>query len=117
VSAAGADIATAMMKLERRYDLDESDALARAHALTDYWSKKHGVKVDWRGDNEVHLAGRVMGVKFDGTVHIGAGVIRAEMNAGFLAEKLGARAYVERKLDDYLDRTKSVEELRARIPR
>jgi hypothetical protein len=106
-----------MMKLDRRHALSEDDALARAHALTDYWAKKHGVKVEWRGDTEVRLSGRVMGVKFDGLVHLGAGSISAEMDAGFLAEKLGGRAYVERKLDDYLDPAKTVEELRARIPR
>jgi hypothetical protein len=105
-----------MMKLERRYALSEDDALARAHALTDYWAKKHGVRVEWRGDGEVRLSGRVMGVKFDGVVHLGAGCIRAEMDAGFLAEKLGGRAYVERKLDDYLDPAKTLDELRARIP-
>ncbi len=38
------------------------------------------------------------------------------MNAGFLAERLGGRAYVERKLDDYLDPKKTLAELRARIP-
>ncbi len=106
-----------MMKLDRRHALSEDDALARAHALTDYWAKKHGVKVEWRGDTDVRLSGRVMGVKFDGLVHLGAGSISAEMDAGFLAEKLGGRAYVERKLDDYLDPAKTVEELRARIPR
>ncbi len=105
-----------MMKLERRYELTEEDALARAHALTDYWAKKHGVKVEWRSDSEVHLSGRVMGVKFDGVVHLGGGTIRAEMDAGFLAQKLGGRAYVERKLDDYFDPSKTVDELRARIP-
>lgn len=105
-----------MMKLERRYALSEDDALARAHALTDYWAKKHGVRVEWRGDGEVRLSGRVMGVKFDGVVHLGGGSIRAEMDAGFLAEKLGGRAYVERKLDDYLDPAKTLDELRARIP-
>lgn len=105
-----------MMKLERPYALADDEALERAHALTDYWSKKHGVKVEWR-DREVRLYGRVLGVKFDGTVQVGGGVIRAAMDAGFLAEKLGARQYVERKLDDYLDPNNSVQALRARIPR
>lgn len=105
-----------MMKLERRYALSDDDARARAHALTDYWAKKHGVKVEWRGEGEVRLSGRVMGVKFDGVVHVGDGSVRAEMEAGFLAQKLGARSYVERKLDDYLDPVKTVEQLRARIP-
>jgi hypothetical protein len=104
-----------MMRLQRRYELDDEEVLDRARALTDYWSKKHGVRADWRG-TDVHLAGRVLAVKFDGVVRIGGGLISAEMNAGFLAEKLGARGYVERKLDDYLDPKKTVAELRARIP-
>lgn len=105
-----------MIELERRYTLSDDDALARAHALTDYWAKKHGVNVVWR-EQEVRLHGRVMGVKFDGTVSIRDGRIHASFDAGFLAQKLGARAYVERKLDDYLDPAHSVESLRARIPR
>ena len=104
------------MTLERRYDLPEDEALDRAHALTDYWARKHGVNVEWRA-GEVRLYGRVLGVKFDGTVKVGGGVIRAAMDAGFLAERLGARQYVERKLDDYLDPRNTVEALRARIPR
>jgi hypothetical protein len=105
-----------MLEFDRHYTLSDTDALARAHALTDYWEKKHKLTVTWRNEREVHLSGRVMGVKFDGLVRIGDGKIRAEMNAGFLAEKLGARAYVERKLDDYLDPARSLAELRARIP-
>lgn len=105
-----------MLRLERTYALDDAEALERAHALTDYWSKKHGVNAEWRG-GEVRLWGRVLGVKFDGTVTVGGGTIRAAFEAGFIAEKLGARAYVERKLDDYLDTKNSIESLRARVPR
>lgn len=102
--------------MERRYQLSEPEALARAHALTDYWSKRHGVRADWTADDEVRLSGKVLGVRFDGTVIIRAGTIRATVDAGFLAEKLGARGYVERKLDDYLDPTVTLESLRARVP-
>ncbi len=105
-----------MMVLDRRYDLDDAEARDRARALADYWSRKHGVRAQWQGTDVVTLAGKVMGVKFDGTVRIGDGAIHAEMNAGFLAEKLGGRAYVERKLDDYFDPEKTLAELRARIP-
>lgn len=105
-----------MMTFERSYVLPDDEALARARALTDYWAKKHGVNVEWRG-NEVRLYGRVLGVKFDGTVQVGGGRIRAAVKAGLLAEKLGARQYVERKLDDYLDERNTIEMLRARIPR
>ena len=96
--------------------MDDAEARDRGRALTDYWSRKHGVHATWQGDDVVTLSGKVMGVKFDGTVRIGGGTIHAEMNAGFLAERLGGRAYVERKLDDYLDPKKTLAELRARIP-
>ena len=104
-----------MMEFERRYELAEEDALARLHALTDYWSAKHGLDIRWNG-GDVALNGKVKGVRFDGTVRVGEGVIRARVKANFLAEKLGGRAYVSRKLDEYLDPSQSLEELRARVP-
>ncbi len=105
-----------MMKLERTYDLGDEDALARLHALTDYWSKKHGVAVRWSG-SDVALEGKTLGVKFEGKVRVHGGRITADVDAGFLAEKLGGRKYVESKLDDYLDPRTSLDALRARIPR
>ena len=104
------------MHLVRPYDVDEEEALARLRALTDYWTKKHGIAAAWNG-TEVTLSGRVKGVKFDGTIRVGAGCLEGDVNAGFLAEKLGGRQYVERKLADYLDPAKTLAELRARIPR
>ena len=103
------------MKLDRRYDMTDEDVLARLRALTDYWHKKHGIASEWRG-NTVTLRGKAMGVRFDGTVRIGQGRIDADVDAGFLAEKLGARKYVESKLDDYLDPAKTLDSLRARVP-
>jgi hypothetical protein len=55
-------------------------------------------------------------VKFEGRVRVGDGRLVADVKAGFLAEKLGGRQYVERKLEDYLDPKRSLEELRARVP-
>jgi hypothetical protein len=103
------------MKLERTYDLDDDDALARLHALTDYWAKKYGIRANWSGST-VALEGKALGVKFQGEVRMGSGRIAADVDAGFLAEKLGARRYVESKLDDYLSTSNSLESLRARIP-
>jgi hypothetical protein len=104
------------MNLERTYELSDEDALERMKALADYWSTKHGIDARWNGD-EVVLSGKVKGVKFDGKVQIGDGRLIADVKAGFLAEKLGGRKYVEGKLDDYLDPNKTIEELRARIPK
>ena len=102
-----------MMHLERRYACSDEEALTRLHALTDYWRRKHGLSADWTG-NACHVYGKVKGVKFDARGTVTAGQVRADVDAGFLAEKLGGRKYVEGKLDDYLDPAHSVAELQAR---
>ncbi|MFT5357240.1 MAG: hypothetical protein ACI9KE_004474, partial [Polyangiales bacterium] len=60
--------------------------------------------------------GRIKGVRFLGTVKIGGGRVEANIDAGFLAEKLGAKRYVSRKVDDYLNPSNSLESLDARLP-
>lgn len=103
------------MKLERSYEFSDEEVLARLHALTDYWAKKHGVLTTWEG-TRASLKGKVLGVRFDGTVDVGSGKITANVSAGLLAERLGGTRYVESKLDDYLDPANSVAALVARIP-
>ncbi|MCB9600076.1 MAG: polyhydroxyalkanoic acid system family protein [Sandaracinus sp.] len=102
------------MILDHAYTIADEDAVARLHCLADYWHAKHGVKARWEG-HHAHFDGKVMGVSFAGKVVIGNGRVHADVKAGFLAEKLGAKAYVQRKLTDYLDPAKTVEELRARV--
>lgn len=106
-----------MMTMTRAYDLADADARERMRALADYWSTKHGLRVEWQGESSLRVSGRVKGVSFEGTVAIAEGALTANVEAGWLAEKLGGRGYVERKLDDYLDPKKTVAELRARIPK
>lgn len=102
-----------MMNLERRYSFQDDEAVARLTALTDYWHRKHGLTCTWTG-SACRVQGKVMGVKFDARVTVSGGLVHADVDAGFLAEKLGGRKYVEGKLDDYLDPARSLEELRAR---
>ena len=104
------------MKLERTYEFTDAEVLARLRALTDYWEKKHGVVSTWAG-NRASLKGKVLGVRFEGTVDIGGGAIVADVQTGLLAERLGGKRYVESKLDDYLSPDVSLETLLARIPR
>ncbi|MEM6957586.1 MAG: polyhydroxyalkanoic acid system family protein [Myxococcota bacterium] len=105
-----------MIEYERSYDQTDEEALERLKLLADYWSAKWGFAPTWDGGT-ARFDGRVVGVRFRGTVEIGRGRVHARMNAGFLAEKLGGRAYVSRKVDDYLDPANSIASLRARIER
>ena len=104
-----------MRRVERTYTLGDDDAIARLKALADYWRTKHGVNCEW-SDSTARLVGRKLGVKYDATVVVGAGVVVVEVEVGLLAEKLGGPRYVERKVDEYLDPSHSIESLRARIP-
>ena len=42
--------------------------------------------------------------------------LTADIDAGFLAERLGGKAYVEGKVNEYLDPKQTLEQLKARIP-
>jgi len=103
------------MSFEKSFDFPQAEALERLQALTEYWATKHGLQASWSG-SEGQVSGKVKGVKFSGVIKVVEGRVSADVKAGFLAEKLGGRQYVEGKLADYLDPKNSVADLKARIP-
>ena len=102
-----------MLTLDESYSCSDDDALERMHALAEYWLAKYQIVTTWSGAKAT-IRGKVMKVKFDGKLAVEKGHITAEVDAGFLAEKLGGKKYVQRKVREYLDPTTSLEELRAR---
>ena len=103
------------MSFDKSHGFSQAEALERLQALTDYWVGKHGLKAQWDG-SEGKVSGKVRGVKFSGIIKVAEGHMTAEVKAGFLAEKLGGRKYVEGKFVEYLDPKYGIAELRARIP-
>ena len=101
---------------EMSYELSDEDARDRLRALSEYWSKKHGVHTEWLSDTSARLRGRKLGVKYDAKVDLGGGRVVVEASFGFLAQKLGGPEYVRRKVTKYLDPSVSLDELRAKIP-
>jgi len=102
------------MKLERQHSYSQEEALARVRALTDYWDTHHGTRTVWDGTT-ARINGKVKGISFDGNFRVEPGLLLAEVKVGFLAEKIGGKAYVERKLTDYLDPKNTLESLQARV--
>ncbi len=100
------------MKIEYPHSFPIEEAVARMRALTDYWDQKYGIASEWQ-ENCARIKGKVKGIVFDGTFEIEANRLLAEVQVGFLAEKLGARSYVEQKLAHYLDPKNTLEGLRA----
>ncbi len=112
---ASSDTEYCMAKIEFTHQFDLQEAMDRVRALTDYWGTNYGIKSDWT-DTGVAMSGKVRGASFTGKVHFVDHLVKGEIKAGFIAERLGGRAYVERKLRDYLNAANSLDSLRARTP-
>ncbi|MCC6747507.1 MAG: polyhydroxyalkanoic acid system family protein [Deltaproteobacteria bacterium] len=102
------------MKIDANHAFTVEEAQARIKALTDYWAKRYGVQTLWNGST-AQISGKVRGVSFNGQIAVDAQSVRADVKAGFLAEKLGGRSYVDGKLRDYLNPGHTVEQLQARV--
>lgn len=99
-----------MMKIDHSHSFSIEEARTRLEALTTYWQTKYGIKPQWSG-NTLRCKGSVKGVTFDATMDVAETRIQCEADVGWLAERLGARTYIEKKLREYLDPTKPVADL------
>ena len=102
------------MKLSKSHSFSLQEATDRVKALTAYWDSRYGSHTDWSG-NSAKVSGKVKGIKFNGTFTINDRELRAEVKVGFLAEKMGGKQYVEKKLADYLDPSVTLEALQAKV--
>ena len=102
------------MKIQQPHALTQEDATARMKSLTLYWDTKYGTRTTW-DDSHAHIIGRVRGIKFDGTFDVEPHQLCGDIKVGFLAERIGGRGYVERKLQQYFDPNTSLETLQAKI--
>ena len=102
------------LKLDYPFSFDHAEAIARMQALTSYWHKRYGIQVNWDGDG-AKVEGNVKGIKFKARFLVETNRISGEADVGFLAEKLGAKTYLEKKMADYFSPSNSLESLQARI--
>jgi hypothetical protein len=97
-----ANLSEGDMKIECTHSFSVDEAKQRMQALTEYWQNRYGVTTEWMG-NRGRTKGKVKGINFDARVDVAEKHVVCEADIGFLAERLGARSYVEKKLEDYLD--------------
>jgi len=98
------------MSLEVSHSLDQDEALERMKALGDYWKNKYGATVDWSG-NTGHAKVKYMMVKIDAEMDVRDGQVVVEgTDPGRLLRKK-AIGYLRGKVEDYLDASKSVDDL------
>lgn len=100
---------------EYPYSLSQQEAIARVQALTDYWDAQYRTHTVWEGHTGT-ISGRVFGISFWARFIVDPGILHGQMQVSFIAEKMGGRQYLKRKLDHYLDPGVSLEELQAVVP-
>ncbi|MDR0966596.1 MAG: polyhydroxyalkanoic acid system family protein [Myxococcales bacterium] len=98
------------MKLSQKHSLDKAEAQRRVEKLTDFWKREYGVNVTWTGDR-AHFLGDVKGIHFDAHVTVGDNAIDAEGSDPGLMIRAVATTYLKKKLADYLNPAKKLEDL------
>lgn len=98
------------MKIDIPHELKAADAKARMKELGEYWKKKYGVKPAWAKDAAT-VKGSIMGFSFDATLTIAKDKVSLEgPDPNFLIRKKVV-AYLEHKLNEYLDPDNSLDDL------
>ncbi|MCU0654985.1 MAG: polyhydroxyalkanoic acid system family protein [Polyangiaceae bacterium] len=91
------------LRVEHRHGLSTEEARERVRALGEYFQNKHGIHVQWSGEESLTLQGKYAMFSFTakGTLIPGAIAIEAPDPGMLLRSK--AREYLENKLKRYLD--------------
>ena len=91
--------------------LPAEDALARVHALGNYFQNRHGMIMRWESERVGHLAGRYMLITIDGRFSVDDRAVHLDgQDPGFLL-RAKATDYLQRKLESYLDPTTPLADL------
>ena len=99
------------LRIECAHDLGIEDARERIRAWGEYLSNKHGIGIEWIGDDEVKVAGKFMVVTIDATVKVEAKRVRFEGKDPGMLWRGKAKEYLERKMAMYLDPDRPLSDL------
>lgn len=86
------------------------DAKKRVEALLSYWNRNYGVTSAWTGVSAT-MKGKAVGVTIDGKLTVEASKIAGEASDPGMLLRGQAKKYLERKFAEYLDPTKSLDQL------
>ena len=100
----------AKLKFEVPSTLPVPEAVKRVEALLSYWNRKYGVKSTWTGTSAT-MAGKAVGVTVDGHLQVHPTRIAGEASDPGMLLRGQAQKYLTRKFAQYLDPSRSLEEL------
>ncbi len=98
------------IKFEVPNSLPVEEARKRVEALLGYWKRKYGVTSAWTGDGAT-MKGKAVGVTIDGKLAVEARRIAGEASDPGMLLRGQAIKYLTRKFAEYLDPSKSLDQL------
>jgi hypothetical protein len=100
-----------MIKFEVLSTVPIDEAKKRVETLLSYWNRKYGITSSWNG-MKATMTGKAVGVTIDGTLEVLANKISGEARDPGLLLRGQAQKYLTRKFSEYLDASRSLDELR-----
>ena len=99
------------MEIEHNHPFTHEEAKERVRALADYLKNKHGMNIAWSGDDRFHLTGKYTVVNLDVTVSVAPNKIHVNGPDPGLVLRGPAKAYIARKVSEYLSPNAALETL------
>jgi hypothetical protein len=99
-----------LIKFDVPNTLPLEEAKKRVEALLSYWNRKYGVASAWTGESAT-MKGKAVGVTIDGKLTVEQSRIAGEATDPGMLLRGQAQKYLTRKFAEYLDATKSLEQL------
>ncbi|MET0344318.1 MAG: polyhydroxyalkanoic acid system family protein [Polyangiales bacterium] len=100
------------MNIEHRHGFADDEAKTRVQALADYMSTKHGMQVQWLGSDSFRMQGKYKVVGIDATIQLSPGKIAVTGKDPGMLWRGPAKAYIAKKLEQYMDPAVPPNELR-----
>jgi hypothetical protein len=99
------------MKFEVPHSLPKDEVRKRVEQLLRYWDSRHGVKATWQSDG-ARVVGKVMGIALDAQFTITDSAVQGEGTDPGLLLRSQAKSYLQKKLGEALDPSKSADDLK-----
>lgn len=100
-----------MMNFEYPFSVSHEEARTRLHALGEYLTNRHGIRVTWPSEDKAKFAGKYMVVTIDGEMTLGKGAVQVSAKDPGMLWRKKAMSYLQEKLAIYLDPATPVDKL------
>jgi Putative polyhydroxyalkanoic acid system protein (PHA_gran_rgn) len=99
------------LNIEHKHGFADDEARTRVQALADYMCAKHGMQVSWVDDTCFRMHGKYKIVNIDATIKLSSGKIDVVGKDPGMLWRGPAKAYITKKIEQYLDPSATPESL------